>query len=221
VRTEAPYKNKPFQAGISQWPRGLRRESAASRLLGLRVRIPPEAWMSVCCECCVLSGRDLCVGLITRPEEYYRLWCVWVWSRSLDNEEAPAHWGLLRHGGSNNPPCLYVFRVITTGNNYFHNIINTLVSVLECFLLMQKCINTINTQQETIYARVTSVKPTHVSRCYQHRSSPVSTPAPRSKRTVLAANMHRCGCYVWHRGVWQWQEHTSQYHYRYEYQNAS
>ena len=24
--------------------------------------------MSVCCECCVLSGRGHCVGLITRPE---------------------------------------------------------------------------------------------------------------------------------------------------------
>ena len=28
-------------------------------------------WMSVCCECCVLSGRGLCDGLITRPEESY------------------------------------------------------------------------------------------------------------------------------------------------------
>ena len=28
-------------------------------------------WMSVCCECCVLSGSCLCVGLITRPEESY------------------------------------------------------------------------------------------------------------------------------------------------------
>ena len=27
--------------------------------------------MSVCCECCVLSGRGLCGGLITRPEESY------------------------------------------------------------------------------------------------------------------------------------------------------
>ena len=27
---------------------------------------------------CVLSGRDLCDGLITRPEESYRLWCVLV-----------------------------------------------------------------------------------------------------------------------------------------------
>ena len=30
-------------------------------------------WMSVCVECCVLSGRGLCDELITRPEEYYRL----------------------------------------------------------------------------------------------------------------------------------------------------
>jgi hypothetical protein len=40
--------------------------------------------MSVCCECCVLSGRGLCDGLITGPEESYRLWCVWVWSWSLE-----------------------------------------------------------------------------------------------------------------------------------------
>ena len=34
--------------------------------------------MSVCCKCCVLSGRGLCDELITRPEESYRLWCVVV-----------------------------------------------------------------------------------------------------------------------------------------------
>jgi len=28
-------------------------------------------WMFVCCECFVLSGRGLCDGLITRPEESY------------------------------------------------------------------------------------------------------------------------------------------------------
>jgi hypothetical protein len=32
--------------------------------------------MFVRCKCCVLSGRALCDGLITRPEESYRLWCV-------------------------------------------------------------------------------------------------------------------------------------------------
>ena len=60
----------------SQWPRGLRhRSAAAARLLRLWVRIPPEAWMFVCYECCVLSGRGLYDELITRPEESYRLWC--------------------------------------------------------------------------------------------------------------------------------------------------
>jgi hypothetical protein len=35
--------------------------------------------MVVRCEYCVsVSGRDLCDGLITRPEESYRLWCVLV-----------------------------------------------------------------------------------------------------------------------------------------------
>ena len=35
------------------------RESAATRLLGLRDRIPPVAWMSGSCVCCVFSATDL------------------------------------------------------------------------------------------------------------------------------------------------------------------
>ena len=58
--------------------RGLRRRSTAARLLRSWVRIPPAAWMFVCCECRVLSDRSLCDELITRPEESYRLWCVVV-----------------------------------------------------------------------------------------------------------------------------------------------
>ena len=61
--------------------------SAAARLLGLRVRIPPGAWMSFSCECCVLSGTGLCVGLITCPEESCRVWCV------LNVIVKPRHWG--------------------------------------------------------------------------------------------------------------------------------
>jgi hypothetical protein len=57
----------------SQWPRGLRRGSADDCLLGLGIRNPPGAWMSVSCECCVLSGRGLCAGPLTRPEESYRV----------------------------------------------------------------------------------------------------------------------------------------------------
>ena len=50
----------------------------AARLLRSWVRIPPGAWIFVCCECRVLSGRGLYNELITRPEKSYRLWCVVV-----------------------------------------------------------------------------------------------------------------------------------------------
>jgi len=62
--SEGTTERKPVQmAGLS----------AAARLLRSWFRIPPEAWMFVCCECCVLSGRGLCYELITRSEEPYRL----------------------------------------------------------------------------------------------------------------------------------------------------
>jgi hypothetical protein len=64
--------------GWSQLPRDLMRRSAAARLLGLLVRIPPGAWMSVCSECCTFTGRGLCDEPITYPEESYRMWCVVV-----------------------------------------------------------------------------------------------------------------------------------------------
>ena len=65
----------------------------AARLLGLRVRISPEAWMSVSCVWCAKSHRGLCDRLITRLEEYYRVWCVWVWSWNLENKDALANMG--------------------------------------------------------------------------------------------------------------------------------
>ena len=46
-----------------------------SRLLGLRVRISPGAWMSVSCDCFVLSRRVVWDGPIPRPEESYQV-CV-------------------------------------------------------------------------------------------------------------------------------------------------
>ena len=56
----------------------------------------PTGGMDVCCECCVLSGRNLCDELITRPEESYRLWCVVVCDLEtakilVNEEEAKAH----------------------------------------------------------------------------------------------------------------------------------
>ena len=83
--------------GRSQRPRGLRRRSAAARLLRLWVRIPSGAWMCVFCDCRVLSGIGLCDELITRPEKFYWLVRRCVWSRNFANEGAVARWGLSRH----------------------------------------------------------------------------------------------------------------------------
>jgi hypothetical protein len=62
-----------FTVGRSRWPRDLRRRAACLHLMW--VRIPPGAWMFVCC---VLLWHLLCDELITRPEEFYRLWCVFA-----------------------------------------------------------------------------------------------------------------------------------------------
>jgi len=63
--------------------------SLAARLLRSWVRIPPGAWIFVCCECRVLSGRGLCDELITRPEESYRLCCVVVCDLETSRIGAP------------------------------------------------------------------------------------------------------------------------------------
>ena len=61
----------------------------AARLLRSWVRIPPGAWICVCRECRVLSGRGLCDELITRPEESYPLWCVVVCDLETSRIGAP------------------------------------------------------------------------------------------------------------------------------------
>ena len=61
----------------------------AAHLLKSWVRIPPGAWIFVCCECRVLSGRGLCDELITRPEESYRLWSVVVCDLETSRIGAP------------------------------------------------------------------------------------------------------------------------------------
>ena len=65
----------------SRWPQGLKCGYAAASLLGLRVWFPPKAWMSVSCDCCMLSGKCFWQGPIPRPEDSYRA-CAshWVWS---------------------------------------------------------------------------------------------------------------------------------------------
>ena len=84
----------PVAARSKAWVRG--------RSLAGIVVSNPAGGMDVCCGCCVLSGRGLCDGLITRPEESYLVWCV----SDCDREAAimKRSWpsgGLLRHGKIN------------------------------------------------------------------------------------------------------------------------
>jgi hypothetical protein len=75
-----------LEGGRSQWPRGLRRRS-----LGCWGR----GFMDVCLLCLyvVLScaGRGLYDGLITRPEEPYRV-SICVWSRNPEREAKGPAW---------------------------------------------------------------------------------------------------------------------------------
>jgi hypothetical protein len=84
----------------SQWPRDLRRRSATAHLLRSWIRISPGAWMFVCCECFVLSGRGLCDELITRPAESYRLWCVVVCDLETSRTRRP--WPALGRSATRN-----------------------------------------------------------------------------------------------------------------------
>ena len=61
------------------------------------VRIPPGAKMSVSCECCVLSGRVVCDGPITRPEDSYQMW------RVFSAISKPQRWGNLGPLGAVEP----------------------------------------------------------------------------------------------------------------------
>jgi hypothetical protein len=74
----------------SRWPRGLRLGTPAARLVGLLVRNPPATWMSVSCDCCVLSGRGLCDLPIPLPEEIYRVWQCDAWE--CDREASIIMW---------------------------------------------------------------------------------------------------------------------------------
>ena len=106
----------------SQWPRGLRRRSAAARLLRLWVRIPPGG-MDVCCECCVLSGRGLCDELITRSEESYRLWCVVVCDLETSSMRRP--WPALGCSATENKQNSHI---------WFTNVMSTVTFIGSCTL---------------------------------------------------------------------------------------
>jgi hypothetical protein len=120
-----------LQTSWSHSPRRPRRGSAAARLQGLRVRIPPGAWMSVSGECCVLSCRHLCVGLITRPESH-RVWYVEVSVIAKPRQwEGPGPLGTIAPGGG------YVQTLGSTENDTSNEMISTNneVCLVPCLLL--------------------------------------------------------------------------------------
>jgi hypothetical protein len=52
--------------------------------------MPPGAWMSVSCECCLSSGGNYCDRLIPRTEDSYRL-CVCVCHCVIRCNSNPLH----------------------------------------------------------------------------------------------------------------------------------
>jgi len=70
--------------------------------------------MVVSCECCVLSGIGLCVGLTSCPEKSYRVWFVWVWLWSLDNQKVLGHYGMLRNEKKNEDGFITSLRNVIT-----------------------------------------------------------------------------------------------------------
>ena len=90
----------------------------AARLLRSWVRIPPGAWIFVCCECRVLSGRGLCDELITRPGESYRLCCVVVCDLETSRMGAP-----------------YIYDISRLRVNVFCYMFNRTASVCNMYLL--------------------------------------------------------------------------------------
>jgi hypothetical protein len=65
--------SKPFVATLSgAW-------FCYSLLAGIVGTNPAEGLVVCPFECCVLSGTGVCDGLITRPQEFYRVVFVWVW----------------------------------------------------------------------------------------------------------------------------------------------
>ena len=106
-----------YSISRSQRPRGLRRRTTAARLLRLWVRIPPGG-MDVCL-LWVLSGRNLCLGLITRPEESYRLW--WVVVCDIQTSIMRRPWPT---GGCCVKLYIYIYIYITHTHTHTHTVLS-------------------------------------------------------------------------------------------------
>jgi hypothetical protein len=83
--------------------------------------------MSVCCDCCVLSGRGLCDELITRPEESYRMWCVVVCD--LETARMRRSWLMLGRSAAGKNTTKELFS--SAGNSNLNTKYRTIYYILE------------------------------------------------------------------------------------------
>jgi hypothetical protein len=91
--------------------------------------------MFVRCVCCVLSGRGLCDGLITRPEESYRLWRV----VECDQETSCDEEAIARSVRENN-----------NNNNYYYYYIIIIVIIIIIIYHIQQSRNTLISRQQQL-----------------------------------------------------------------------
>jgi hypothetical protein len=91
------YSLVPVSARSKVWVCG----PSVARIVGSNLA---GLWIPVFCECFVLSGRGPCVGLITRPEESYRVYvcvcvCVCVWASVIRCNNNSLHLQWVGRGG--------------------------------------------------------------------------------------------------------------------------
>jgi len=118
-----------LKQGRSRWLNGLWRRSAATRLLRLWVRIPPEAWLSVSWVLCAVRWRSLWRAYHSSRGVLPTVVRRCVWSRNLVNEKSMAHVGWQCHRKNNIKaekiwkyfPCTYV-PFMTLKANFAYNL---------------------------------------------------------------------------------------------------
>jgi hypothetical protein len=129
--------------GRSQRPRGLRPRGWWGRGLN------PARGMDVCLLCLyvVLScvGRGLCDGLITRPEESYRV-CVCVWSRNPKREAKGLSWTIR--------VCEWMMKSMASQSVYDNYVIHRTETII------------ITRQSETIRCNNTFIHKSFVQKCW-------------------------------------------------------
>jgi hypothetical protein len=112
---------------VAAWPKAW---VCCRSVAGIAGRNRQGAWMSVSCDCCVLPGRGLCDGLITRPEEFYQV-CVIECIR-CNNDPLHLQWVLTKRS-------LWIKDIRTSMISC-----RTSFSVPECWLLIISSETTIN-----------------------------------------------------------------------------